>query len=87
MKQTRIVLHGEAAKLFYLTATKDHKFTGFSNDFVGIGGYYLSEVPSVYIAFDFTNGEEVFIEEFEDIEEAKKYATGIEARTKDGVII
>lgn len=86
----RTVLKGKAAELFYKASTntldknneEDDKYTSFGNDYDGIGGYYLSEIPGRWIAYDFCSGDEVFIEEFDDLEEAIKYASGIEARPR-----
>ncbi len=83
----RKILIGDEAKSFYTEATKEGKFTEFGKEFAGIGGYFQSEYPSITIAFDFTNGHEVFTEEFDDEGEAVKYASGVEARTKDDLLI
>ena len=75
---------------FYLEATKDMMFTYPDNTFEGIGGWW-EEIDKngdpVWIAYDFTSGNEVFIEEFSDKSEAIKYASGIIATTKDGTEI
>lgn len=83
----RTLLKGKAAEIFYKASTNtlgaehnDDKYTGFGNDYNGIGGYYLSEIPGRWIAYDFCSGDEVFIEEFDELDEAIKYASGIEAR-------
>jgi hypothetical protein len=82
----RILLKDEAAKLFYKAATADYKFTDFGESFEYIGGYWL-EPNGVYCAYDFTNGFEVYIEDFDDRSEAIKYASGIMARTICGTKI
>ena len=82
----RIVLNNKAAKIFYTAATHDYKFTDFGDSFKDIGGYWLDS-DGVYCAYDFTNGFEVYIEDFDDIIEAIKYASGIIAHTNYGTII
>ena len=50
------------------------------------GGLYQSEMEGIYVAFD-CSGDETFVENFNDVVEAAKYANGIKARTIDNVII
>lgn len=91
-KIIRTVYEGIKAYNFYQKATNTnkesefHKFTGFGPDFANVGGWWL-EKEGLWIAYDFTNGEEVFIEEFDDQREAIKYASGVMARTKGGMEI
>ena len=60
-----------------------------------IGGIFLGEIKSneytinkipIYVAYDCT-GRETFVEDFDDIVEAAKYANGIIARTLDNQLI
>lgn len=84
----RILLKDQAAKTFIKAATENFtKFTNFGTSFSGIGGYYKEVINPLYIAFDFTNGKEVFMENFTDKEEAKKYAKGFLAKTVDNIEI
>lgn len=88
---TRIVYEGIKAYNFYINATKtdkEHcfKLNGFGPEFANVGGWWL-EKEGLWMAYDFTNGEEVFLEEFDNQTEAIKYASGVLARTKDGLKI
>lgn len=81
----RILLHGDKAQHFYKYATKNDNYTFEDNKFKGIGGYFKE--GNNLVAYDFTNGHEVFIENFSNVIEAIKYASGIIATTKEGLII
>jgi hypothetical protein len=96
-KPSRTVYEGIKAYNFYAETTSkfspddktvhgDRKYTGFGEEYTNIGGWWL-EKPDVWIAYDFTDGDEVFIEEFDSKEEAQKYAAGIMALTRDGIEI
>lgn len=82
----RTLLKGKAAKLFYKSACKKYD-NKFPKSFVHIGGYFKTEYKGIYEAFDFCTGSEVFTEPFDNKKEAKKYASGIMAKTMDGLII
>jgi len=86
----RKVLTGEEAKAFYNTMTKGQTvFSQFNNRsaLMNCGGYWKNDGSDLYTAYDFTDGTEVFIEEFSDVAEAIKYANGEEAKTYQGVTI
>lgn len=83
----RQVLEGVVAFAFYKEVTRGGTYTFDHTKYQAIGGYWLesaSDAPEVWVAYDFTSGNEVFIEEFSDKEEAIKYASGIIATTKSG---
>lgn len=87
----RKVLAGLEALDFYVKATENqNKFTFENNAYESIGGWwttYDDEGRPEYTAYNFCSGNEVFIEDFWDKEEAIKYASGIIAVTKDGTEI
>lgn len=84
----RVVLKNEAAKTFYEAATKNDKYTQFGKSFARIGGYFYSEIPGIYVSYDFDNGQEVFVEDFDNIDHAIEYASGGDTeRTYYGVFI
>lgn len=86
MKERKVLAEAEAYE-FYREATKDDVFTYPDNTYQSIGGWW-EEIDEkgkpVWIAYDFTSGNEVFIEDFLDKQEAIKYASGIIATTKSG---
>lgn len=89
----RRVYNGEKAKRLYnrytqlVTPNGDHCFTDFGPPFDQVGGYWLDEASGFWVAFDFTDGYEVFIENFNNEQEAFKYASGEVATTADGLTI
>jgi hypothetical protein len=71
------ILLGEEAKSYL----KELEIQNWNNKNADIlGGMFQSEIPKVYIAYD-CRGSEIFVEDFDDIVEAAKYANGIQART------
>lgn len=90
MKKSRTILEGEAAKKFY-TENSESRARTQENPFQDwpqlIGGWYQEEgFKKIWFAFDTTTGE-VFCENFDSIEEAKKFAAGEVATTIDGIEI
>jgi len=83
---SRNILIGKEAKDFYNKITDNQKkFTDIGH--AQTGGYWLSEFPGIYTAFDTTDGREVFIEDFHSVSEAAKYANGVMALTIDNILI
>lgn len=80
----RTLLKDEAAKIFLNAATNNEEYKKFPNSFRGIGGCFLSEKEGIYVGFDFTDGREVFVEDFDNMDEAIKFATGVDAVTING---
>lgn len=50
------------------------------------GGVFETEIESLYCAYDSSNGK-TFVEEFYDLQEAVKYAMGIQAHTRNDQFI
>ena len=74
-----ILLGEEAREFLNELSLKDY----INKDISVKGGIFYEERRNVLIAFDTTGGE-TFVEEFDDIVEAAKYAKGKLARIKDG---
>lgn len=84
------VLQDDEAKEYYKKATKNHVYNFSHTDHEFVGGFWKEKLKNgddVYVASDFTNGHEVYIEEFSNKAQAVLYASGLLATTKDGVEI
>ena len=84
MKQP--ILRNKVAKAFYLKALNEFAGTSETNDFLSIEcrGYWKGS--NGWLAFD-NVGNELYIEDFDQKQEAIKYANGQLAITKGGVEI
>jgi hypothetical protein len=71
------VLLGEEAQEYLKVLEKNNWINVLENI---KGGIFNSEIPRIYTAYD-CRGSETFVEDFDDIVEAAKYADGIQART------
>lgn len=70
----KTILKGKLAELVLReSCTPIDWYKQHSKDFENICGYFQSEIPGVYIVFDFTDGREVFVEEFNSVEECLKW--------------
>lgn len=71
---SRTLYTGDLAKLMYNTFTQNGARTTHIPEAANCGGYYKHE--DTYIAYDFTDGTEVFMEEINTESEAIRYALG-----------
>ena len=74
------VFKGVTAYKVYMQLTEDNTVFTWENTWdveprINIGGYFREN--GCWLAFDFTSGSEVFIEEFKSKRRAIRYATGI----------
>ncbi len=79
----RIFQNEEAKEIWNQIAELEYK--NLPKHLHNIGGIFLEGI--VILAFDTTNGNEAFIEEFSNYTEARKYASGEMATTREGVEI
>lgn len=76
--KSRQLIRGKLAEKIYCEATDNERLSGFGKTYAFLGGYFQSnDNPSILIAFDFTNGDEVYIEEFTDELCALRFALGV----------
>lgn len=81
-KRPRNVLFGEHAEKFWEDTYNIETGAKTGKQYENIGGYWKD--GTIWMAFDYTNGDDCFQEEFADEEEAIKYASGIMAQTISG---
>lgn len=77
----KILLGLEAKHKWELLEKSDWKSRDVDRDLKG--GIFQSEIPGIWVAYDCTDGSETFVEDFDNLVEAAKYASGIIAKTID----
>ena len=76
------ILLGEEAESFLRVLYIQH----YKHKTDTIGGIFISE-EGIYTAYDYSDKNETFVEDFDDVVEAAKYTNGIQAKTINGEII
>ena len=74
----KVLLKDKAAKIFLNAATNNcTKFTKFGTSFFNIGGYYKELNLPLYVAYNFSDNDNIFIERFIEKKEAIRFAKSV----------